>query len=148
MKLLLGATHHRLALPLSQVERVILRPGLASVPEQPPWLAGFLAMGEANLPVLDMSALFGGPPLPVELYDPIVLCRAAEQRLGLLFRKVERVIEVEPTALRPLTEQDSFQGVAAGILENGRDWLPVLVPKLLLARHQQERLRHWEGLRT
>ena len=143
MKLLLARLQtRRLALPLASVDRVVLRPRLEVLPDQPMWLAGFLQLAGESLPVLDVEALFEGRRCNWDLYNPIVITRD-EGNLALLFTAVEGLVEVPPEEFRPLKPEDSFQGVAAALIPSSDEWAPILVPKLLLIAQEQRKLEHW-----
>ncbi|MFN8607876.1 MAG: chemotaxis protein CheW [Vulcanimicrobiota bacterium] len=144
MKLLLARLKkRRLAVPLASVERVLLRPRLEILPDLPPWMAGFLQVAEGSLPVVDVAALFEGERCPWDLYNPIVITRD-DGRLALLFSSVEGLAEVEPEQFRPLQSQDSFQGVAAALIQRSQEWVPIIVPRLLLIDQERRKLEHWE----
>lgn len=146
MKLLLARLQtRRLALPLTSVDRVILRPRLEVLPDLPVWLAGFLQLPGESLPVLDVGALFEGQRCPWDLYNPIVITRD-EGNLALLFTAIEGLVEVPPEDFRPLRPEDSFQGVAAALIPRSQEWAPILVPKLLLVAQEQRKLEHWRDV--
>lgn len=143
MKLLLARLQgRRLAVPLASVERVILRPRLEVLPDSPPWLAGFLQLPGRSLAVLDVGELFEGERCRWDLYNPIVLTH--EENLALLFTGVDGLVEVDPADFRPLEPQDSFQGVAAALIQRVDEWVPIVVPKLLLIEQEQRKLQHWQ----
>ena len=144
MKLLLARLQNRrLALPLTSVERVVLRPRLEVLPDLPVWLAGFLQLPGESLPVLDVGALFEGERCPWDLYNPIVITRDEGGNLALLFTAVEGLVEVAPEDFRPLQSGDSFQGVAAALIPRFEEWAPIVVPRLLLIAQEQRKLEHW-----
>lgn len=146
MKLLLARLQQRrVALPLTSVERVLLPPRLQRLPEWPIWMAGFLILADGSPPVLDVSALFEGQPCSWDLYNQIVITRD-ESRLALLFRGVDGLVEVAPEDFRPLQSSDSFQGVAAALIQSSQEWVPILVPRLLLIEQERRKLKHWESL--
>jgi chemotaxis signal transduction protein len=143
MKLLVARLQRRrLAVPLASLERVLLRPRLQVLPHLPNWLAGFLQLADGSLPVLDVAALFEGERCPWGLYNPILVTRD-EGRQALLFNSVEGLTEVEPQDFRPLQAADSFQGVAAALIPWSQEWVPIIVPRLLLIDQERRKLEHW-----
>ncbi|MBS2035034.1 chemotaxis protein CheW [bacterium] len=143
MKLLVARMKkRRLALPLASVERVLLRPRLETLPDLPAWLAGFLQLAQSSMPVLDVAALFEGEPCAWDLYNPIVVTQD-EGRLALLFSAVDGLMEAAPEEFRPLQSQDSFQGVAAALVQRSQEWVPIIVPRLLLIDQERRKLEHW-----
>ncbi len=143
MKLLLARLQkRRLAVPLASVERVLLRPRLETLPDLPTWLAGFLQLSDGSLPVLDVAALFEGERCSWDLYNQIVITRD-EGRQALLFSSVDGLLEVEPEDFRPLQSEDSFQGVAAALVQRSQEWVPIIVPRLLLIDQERRKLEHW-----
>ena len=144
MRLLLARLQsRRLAVPLASVERVILRPRLEVLPDLPPWLAGFVQLPGRSLPVLDVGELFEGQRCRWDLYNPIVLTHA-EENLALLFTGVDGLVEVDPADFRPLQPEDSLQGVAAALIQRLDEWVPIVVPNLLLLEQEKRKLQHWQ----
>ncbi|MDC0742979.1 chemotaxis protein CheW [Polyangium mundeleinium] len=90
----------RVALPLDVVERAVPAAAMAPLPEAPPWVHGLLNLRGRALPVLDVAARIERRGRALDLDDQIVICRHAEQRIGLV---VQEVLGVSVLALAERT---------------------------------------------
>jgi len=131
------------ALNASGVARLLLPPKLLKLPFSPSWLAGFFSLEGASVAVVDVAALFGRPPLGEQLYAHLVLLKDS---LALQFPRVLEILEVDPESLSPLPPQDTFQGLAAGIIRHREQSIPLLVDSLLLTKAEKSKLEHFAEL--
>jgi purine-binding chemotaxis protein CheW len=88
----------RLALPLSQVERVVRAVAITPLPQAPGVVAGVIDVQGLVIPVLDIRRRFGLAGREVELTDAFILTRAGAQRLALIVEEVEGVTAVRADA--------------------------------------------------
>jgi chemotaxis-related protein WspB len=89
------------ALPVFLLEEVLPMAMLASVPEAPSWVAGFLNRRGELLPVLDVSARVAGAERRYETSDFIVVCRTGGRKVGLIVQEVMDVRVVDRGELQP-----------------------------------------------
>lgn len=106
--LLLEGHEALLAVPLHSVLQVVPRVQLLRLPGSPAALAGHLRYRGEHVPVIDLAARLGAPPLPVQLSDRIVLLEEAGARHGLL------VSEVAGVGRLARSETSLLAGLAAG----------------------------------
>ncbi|GJE34933.1 chemotaxis protein CheW [Methylobacterium oxalidis] len=128
--LLLDVAGQTCALPREAVREVLPLPDLFQPPTGGSWLAGFLNLGGAPVPVIDLARLFSlragrSEPGP---YAHLVL--VAEGARALLVDRASDLVSVPPEAVRPVEPGQTLNGcVAAEVTVRGR-----LVHALSLAR--------------
>ncbi|MBB5694619.1 chemotaxis protein CheW [Muricoccus pecuniae] len=141
------------ALPRESVRALLPLPRLDAPPGLPAPLAGFLNLGGAAVPVLDLARLLGLEPGEPHPYRHLILLDRAGGPLALL---VDRVAEVLPAGLplRAVEREASLGGVVTGMVEaEGRPVHRLDPDRLLLAqesaildaltRQAGERLLRW-----
>jgi len=140
------------------VRALLPLPRLDAPPGLPAPLAGFLDLGGAAVPVVELARLLGLPPGEPHPYRHLILLRDdAAARVTTLALLVDRVADVLPAGLprRPAAEGHSLGAVVTGAVEAGGRTLHLLDPaRLLLAQEgaildalsaqAQARLDRWE----
>jgi len=136
------------------VRALLPLPRLDSPPGLPAPLAGFLNLGGAAVPVVELARLLGLPPGEPHPYRHLILLHDEATPLALL---VDRVADVLPAGLprRPAADGHSLGAVVTGAVEADGRALHLLDPaRLLLAQEgailatlsaqAQARLARWE----
>lgn len=159
---LLRLGNRRCALPCGAVREVLPLPRLYRPPGLPRPLAGFMNLGGAAVPVLDLMRLFGltaeGAEGEAALYRHVVLTAGPGGRgsLGLLVDRVLDLRRIPPEQLRPVTEATTLNGCAVAEVETPEGFIHLLAAdRILLAQEQaalaglreaaQARLAEWAG---
>ena len=133
---------HGFALPTACVQECLPLPSLHRRPGLPPHLAGFLELGEAMLPVIDLARLLGlrapedGLRLEADGFYRHLL------RLDAAVLLVDRALGLERVLPAPF-EPDAGRwqhGCVAGWLLAGGEPVALLDPDRLLLRDEHERL--------
>ncbi|MFC3127560.1 chemotaxis protein CheW [Pseudoroseomonas globiformis] len=134
--LLLRLGQRHVALPHIAVREVLPLPRLFRPPALPRSMAGFLNLGGAAVPVLDLARLFGlteTAEAEAALYRHVVLLKTP--LLGLLVDRVFDLVRVPTVQLRPLPEALSLNGCAAAELPLQDGFAHLLAPdRILLAQ--------------
>lgn len=160
--LLLRLGTRRCALPAAVVRELLPLPRLWRPPGLPRPLAGFLNLGGAAVPVLDLPRLLGlaDPAGGAEsaLYRHLVLAAGVlpGQDLALLVDRVLDMMTAPASALRPLAPEQSLNGCASAEIETPEGFVHLLAPdRILLAQErsrlaalrdaEQARLAEWDG---
>jgi purine-binding chemotaxis protein CheW len=130
----------RCALPAAAVREVLPLPRLFRPPGLPRPMAGFLNLGGAAVPVIDLGRLFGiaaGAEADQALYRHILLMDRPMDRLplGLLVDRVLDLWPVAPERRRPVAPEASLNGCVVAELETAEGFVHLLdAGRLLLAQ--------------
>jgi purine-binding chemotaxis protein CheW len=133
-----------IALPLSSVKRVVLRPNLIILPEQPLWVAGWLKLGSSIVPAIDLSALMQESKQSLDLYSPLIVVSTDRGLASILVSKVLEVCQVDPSQLQPLQASDTFLGVASAVWMREDQAVSILTPGRIFTTEERRRLDAWE----
>lgn len=138
--LLLDVAGTPCALSREAVREVLPLPHLHAPPAAGGPLAGFLNLGGAPVPVIDLARLVGldqrgGPGDP---YRHLVL--AADGTLALLVDRVVDLLRVPPDAVRTLDDALTLNGCVAAEIAHGDLLVHVLSPERILTAEERERL--------
>ena len=127
------------ALVLASVREILPTAELSSPPGMPDLLTGFLNLGGMAVPVLRLDRLFHSPAKEIGLYDHLILLRASRP-LALLVDRVDEVRTCSADALRPVGEENSFNGLAQSQLIHKDRTIHVLALDRLLLKEEEVRL--------
>lgn len=144
--ILVQLVSRNVALPLSSVRRVVLRPNLENLPEQPNWLVGWLRLGPSLLPTIDLSALLQEPKQELGLYNQLIVIATDRGLIGILVDKVLEVCVADPSQLKPLDSSDTFLGVASAHWVRGDQSFTVLAPSRIFSQEEKQRLLVWQQI--
>jgi purine-binding chemotaxis protein CheW len=138
--LLLDVAGVSCALPRESVSEILPLPNLFRPPTLGPLLAGFLNLGSAPVPVVDLARLFGlraeaREPAP---YDHLVL--TADRTTAFLVDRVSDLVSVEPEAIRPVSGRQTLNGCVEAEIALGDRLIHALAPARILTLEEQERL--------
>lgn len=128
------------ALPREAVSEVLPLPELFPPPVAGRLLAGFLNLGGAPVPVIDLARLFGLAKDAAEpgLYAHLIL--AADRATAFLVERVSDLVTVEPSALRPVPDARTLNGCVAAEFPRGDSLVHVLDPDRILTVEEAARL--------
>jgi purine-binding chemotaxis protein CheW len=129
---------HLGAVRVAQVEEVLPIASLSQEPGSPAILAGFLNLDGEPVPVLRLSRLIEAldAPSEMELHTPVLLARHADRRLGLIVRRVLRIVRAQTVELAAL----GAHGVAPEAIEVEGRLIPVFSVEGLLLEEERARL--------
>ena len=142
--LLLDVAGTSCALPRAAVAEVLPLPDLHRPPAAGGWLAGFLNLGGAPVPVVDLAALLGlragapdgtAEPGP---YAHLVLTR--DRALAYLVDRAADLVTVPDAAVRPVAEAGSLNGCVAAEIALGERLVHALAPDRLLTAQERARV--------
>ena len=138
--LLLDVAGTPCALPRAGVAEVLPLPVLHSPPAAGGWLIGFLNIGGAPVPVIDLAALLGLRPTGSApgLYAHLVLVRGAA--LAYLVDRAVDLVTVPKSAIRPGEAAASLNGCVAAELVLGDRLVHALAPDRLLTAQETARV--------
>lgn len=127
------------ALPREAVREILPLPHLHAPPAAGGPLAGFLNLGGAPLPVLDLARLLGlrdaAPPDP---YRHVL--HAADGSLALLVDRVVDVVQVGAEAIRPVADRHTFNGCVEAEIALGDRLVHALSMAHILTVEERERV--------
>jgi purine-binding chemotaxis protein CheW len=135
------------AVPTAAVREIVPLPALDQAPEQPGLLEGFLNLRGTAVPVVRLDRLFGWPSSDPGLYSHIVVLSGTAGTLALLADRAEYLIVRPPDSIVSLQPEDSLNGCAEALIEEGGRTIHVLAgDRILLAaeRRRLEEFRHRE----
>jgi purine-binding chemotaxis protein CheW len=142
--LVFKAGPHRYALPVENVRQIVHLAAMATTPEQPSLLAGFLNFRGRAIPVIHLRRLFRTDGPEAHLYTPLVVFECGGLTAALEAESVEEVVEIDSNSLRPLSGSDSPNNCAEAIFDsNGEEVILLSGASLLLAR-EKECLREFQ----
>jgi purine-binding chemotaxis protein CheW len=127
----------RYAIAAQHVERITALAEVDCPPNAPRLLAGFLNLEGTPVPVIRLGRLFQQPESALHLWTPLVIVRCGQQLMALLVDRVERVLDVDDSALYPLPPGHALNDCVEGIVRTAGDSILVISPERLLL--QQER---------
>jgi purine-binding chemotaxis protein CheW len=123
---------------LDRVREVLPLPLLTQAPGLPPVLAGFINLGGAAVPVVNLARLFGVAEQPLARYTPLVILHSGNLSLALLVDSVQRVIRVDDKAIVPFSDNLCLNSCAEGLATVGESSF-VLLDEERLLREQEHR---------
>lgn len=128
------------ALPRAAVREVLPLPELFRPPAAGAWLAGFLNLAGAPVPVIDLARLLG---LRAEDREPGAyahLVLAPDAASALLVDRVTDLVAVEADAVRPVPDDHSLNGCVAAEIRRGDRLVHALDPARLLTAEERARI--------
>lgn len=128
------------ALPRAAVSEILPLPDLHKPPATGGWLAGFLNLGGAPIPVIDLAPLLGLRPAATRpgLYAHLVLTR--DDAVAYLVDRAADLVIVPEDAIRPAEEAGTLNGCVAAELVIGDRLVHALSPESLLTAQERERV--------
>lgn len=102
------------ALPIEDVQEVILLPRLVKPPGLPAAVAGFLEIGTSLIPVLLLDQMLKLPEQTLGLYTPLLLLKDSAQPFAFPTEQVHEIASVPAEAMLPVKESESLGGCIAG----------------------------------
>lgn len=138
--LLLDVAGTPCALPRARVGEILPLPDLFRPPACGAWLAGFLNLGGAAVPVVDLAQILGlraGTPEPA-LHAHLLL--GPDRDLAYLVDRVTDLVAVVPDAFRPVDPAQSLNGCVAAAIARGDRLVHVLDPDRLLSAEERMRV--------
>ncbi len=141
--LVFGVGEVLLGLDSDRVQRVQRVPVLTDVPLAQGALRGIAVMEGRIVPVLDMGALLGLPPVEADRADArLVAVQVGEETVGFLVDRIEQTLEVSDADLEPVDDQ--LKGVIGVVAHGGRP-VQVLAPEALLSDRFMEGHQPWHA---
>jgi purine-binding chemotaxis protein CheW len=97
-------------LPASDVLQMESFEGATPVPGAPPYVAGIIHVRGRVVPVVDLRARFGLPPLEWSLDSRVVVIDLAGRTVGLLADSAREVVKLDAETLQPPPSMMSVDG--------------------------------------
>ncbi len=138
--LLLDVAGTPCALPRASVSEILPLPDLHTPPATGGWLAGFLNLGGAPIPVVDLAPLLGLRPAATApgLYAHLVLTR--DDSVAYLVDRAADLVIVPDSAIRPSEQDGTLNGCVAAELVIGDRLVHALAPASLLTAQERARV--------
>jgi purine-binding chemotaxis protein CheW len=138
--LLLDVAGTTCALPRGAVAEILPLPDLHTPPAAGGWLTGFLNLGGAPVPVIDLAALLGlHPAVPApSVYAHLVLMQG--EAVAYLVDRVADLMTVPESAIRPAEEAGTLNGCVAAELVLDERLVHALAPERLLTAQERSRV--------
>ena len=134
------------AVPIASIREVVEFHGLTRIPLAPSVVPGVLNLRGSVVPVVDLSARFGGAPMTIGKRTCVVVVemRVAEgvYPLGVIVDSVSEALQVEPHQLedRPAFGSGLRADFVAGMLNLGGRFVVVLELNQVLSMNELEQL--------
>jgi len=139
--------HHRFALPLDCVERVVRAVEVTPLPDTPDTVAGVINVQGRLVPVVDLrrrsEANGASEPIELELNDQLVIARNGDDLVAVVANTVEGVAaydSAEIVASEATSGKGSEAGHLHGLIATGDDIIMVRHPSHFLQSHEQAAL--------
>lgn len=123
---------HRLAIPYSRLREVVLVPGLAPLPEAPPWVLGLLNLRGETLPVVDVQARLSGAARVPEIDDHVAVVETDDGPAGLVVTAVSSVAVVNGRDVAPAPRDVPYAPYVIGVLTLDGAPVPLVDPPSLV----------------
>lgn len=125
-----------------KIREILPFPKLTKLPHSHPAVIGTATFRGAAVPVIDMAAAVGYPPLPKEerAQASVIITDIQRQEIGFLVRNVQQIVEVNWRKVLPPPKALGQSAFVTGLLDLDGDIIQLLDVELLLARVYPETL--------
>jgi purine-binding chemotaxis protein CheW len=120
------------AVDASHVQEIVFLPALARSPGQPSVLEGFLNLRGRAAPVIRLDRLFDFSGPEPDIYTPLIILKSGGGPFAVMAAHVQEIARVRAGELRPLSDNESFNGCAEAQFTAAAGAVTVLVPGRLL----------------
>jgi len=142
--ILFAAAGTRFALGVADVRRILPLPRLATPPDCPDALLGFLDIGTELVAVLRFHALFElDNARQPRLYDHLILTRLDRPPVALLVDQVSGVVRRQEGEVKPVADGASLRDCVTGEVADVDGSAHLLSLPCLLGAYEQQRLQHF-----
>lgn len=104
-----------ISIPLANVVEVLPRVLLTPLPKAPAYVPGCLQWRGAQVPVIDLAARWGDPPLPIKLEDRIIIIDHRNQKWGFLVTHVDHLDHLSRQQIDPIPVEIPSAPFALGL---------------------------------
>ena len=131
------------ALGTLKIREIMPTQRLTRIPHSHPAVMGTMNFRGSAVPVIDMAAAVGYPPLDAEAHKSasIIVTDIQRQEIGFLVRSVDRIVEANWKQVQAPPRALGDQAFITGVLQLGDELIQLLDVELLLARVYPESLR-------
>lgn len=126
------------ALHLDGVREILRMVALSELPDAPAWIAGALNLRGVVIPVVDLRARLGLPPVTAGLRTPIVVAEREAGPVGLIADEVVELLTVPATAVSSADGLTAGRTLVTAVARAGDRTLPVISADELLAGARSE----------
>jgi purine-binding chemotaxis protein CheW len=121
-----GAAEYALA--ASDVVQMESYSGATAVPGTKSYVAGIMQIRGKVVPVVDLRARFGLPPIERTLESRVVVAKHGDRSVGLLVDSAREVVKLDPEQIQPPPELVSHEahGLVKGVAQVGTRLLMML----------------------
>ncbi len=127
------------ALPLSDIQRIVPMARLLRPPGLPPLLEGILNLNGATVPVLRLARLLHLPVQPLDLHSALLIVGAPPNgALALLVDRVTEIITVSSSILLPVRKEESSNGCTKALVPASDRMILLLSLERLLIEKDRE----------
>ena len=113
---------------ITQIREIRRWSPVTLLPHSPPYVLGVINLRGAVIPILDLAAKLGFPPIePTERH--VIIITAIEDRIvGLLVESVSEILGIQTDAVRetPKTEEDAATRAVEGIIPVGDNMIKII----------------------
>ncbi len=138
--LLFRAAGRRLAVPLSDVQRVEPVPLLHTPIGTPHFVEGFFDYRGRPVPAVRLDRLLGLGEETLGLYTPLLLLVDEEQPVALHVAKVDAILKLSAGRIQPIGKDETFNNCVAGRVSDGGETVYLLSARNLLLAAEWERI--------
>lgn len=101
---------------------------ITMLPHSPPFVLGVVNLRGAVIPIIDLAAKLGFPPLQPTKRNVIIICNLGSQVIGLLVESVSEILTVQMSELKdaPRVKEDASNHAIRGVISIKEDMTRVI----------------------
>jgi purine-binding chemotaxis protein CheW len=141
-----GTCEKECALPLEDIQEIVLMAWLSRPPSMASILEGFLNLRGVAIPVVSVRRMFQWRDRAPDLYSPLIILRGAGHPLALLVDYVAQVITTSGDASLRIQTEHSFNQCAVAEVAVGDRVIHLLSCDRLLTEKERQCVREFQAV--
>lgn len=110
---------------------------ITMLPHSPPFVLGVVNLRGAVIPIIDLAAKLGFPPLNPTKRNVIIICNLGDQVIGLLVESVSEILTVKMAEVKeaPRVKEDASNHAIRGVISIKEDMTRVIDLEAMMDIH-------------
>lgn len=134
------AAGNSFGIPLDAIREILPLPLLSRPPGIPSIIEGFLNLGGQALAVINLKRLFRLDDSAPGPYSHLIVIKKTGTALAVFVDRAEGMIDVQPDAVMPVTQNYSFNDCLEADAKSGARTVHILSIEKLLLKEEQSRI--------